>query len=259
MTKAKPFAAFRGVKIGIALGVALIGASHYLGDPDAASKPEIQSVTVQLNDGRSLNVQTREVTVAQWQVCHVAGICTLDLSLRSHAVEYPATGLSYPDAMEYVSWLNSITKGQWRLPTSAEWQELAAEVLPQKPDPIFTDPSLTWASAYLIDADLSGRTLRPSGAFTPTSAGIEDLDGNVWEWTQDCYAGANGQGAGIVSTRCPAFIMGGEHEAVMSYLVRDPARGGCAVGSPPAHLGMRLVSDEQSVDMQYHMVKRSPL
>jgi hypothetical protein len=46
--------------------------------------------------------------------------------------------------------------------------------------------------------------------------------------------------------RCPAFYVGGEHIAVMSYLVRDPARGGCAVGTPPAHLGMRLVSDHAS-------------
>ncbi|MEH6522845.1 formylglycine-generating enzyme family protein [Sulfitobacter sp.] len=243
MTKAKPFTAVRGIKMGIALGVALIGASHYLGGPDAAMDPEFQISTIQLNDGRNLKVQAREVTVAQWQACHAAGFCTLDLSSRTQTVDYPATGLSFPDAMEYISWLNTTTKGRWRLPTAAEWQELAAEVLPQKPDPIFTDPSLTWASAYLTDANRTGRTLRPSGAFTATSAGIEDLDGNVWEWTQDCYAGASGQGAANGGDRCPAFIMGGEHEAVMSYLVRDPARGGCAVGSPPAHLGMRLVSD----------------
>jgi hypothetical protein len=37
--------------------------------------------------------------------------------------------------------------------------------------------------------------------------------------------------------------MGGEHVAAMSYLIRNPARGGCAVGTPPAHLGLRLVSD----------------
>jgi hypothetical protein len=45
-------------------------------------------------------------------------------------------------------------------------------------------------------------------------------------------------------SRCPAFFVGGEHVAAMSYLERDPARGGCAVGTPPAHLGMRLVADD---------------
>lgn len=227
-----------------ALVLALIGAAHYMRGPDfTSSTNDSQIASFQLTDGRILNVQTREVTVAQWQVCHRAGHCTLELSSGDQTTDYPATGLSFPDAMEYVSWLNSKNRGTWRLPTSAEWYELAAEVLPEKPEPIFTDPSLTWASTYLTNEDRVGRALRPSGAFSQTSAGIEDLNGNVWEWTQDCYAGASSQGQAMSIDRCPAFIMGGEHEAVMSYLIRDPARGGCAVGAPPAHLGVRLVSD----------------
>lgn len=231
------------VKLGIALFFGIVGAAYYARGPDPVTGPDAQTASVQLQDGRILNVQRREVTVVQWQACYRAGQCTLDLSTHAKIDDYPATGLSYPDAMEYIGWLNTSTGAKWRLPTSSEWFEIAAEVLPAKPDPIFTDPSLSWASTYLIDANRVGRSLRPSGAFTPTSAGIEDLDGNVWEWTQDCYAGASGQGKVIGNDRCPAFIMGGEHEAVMSYLVRDPARGGCAVGAPPAHLGMRLVSD----------------
>lgn len=38
-------------------------------------------------------------------------------------------------------------------------------------------------------------------------------------------------------------LMEWEHIAAMSFLERDPARGGCAVGVPPAHLKMRLVTD----------------
>lgn len=224
--------------------VALIGAAFMLRGPDTEEAPIGATASVVLKDGRSLRVHTREVTVSQWQACHSAGHCALDLSVMRDDVDYPATGLSYPDAMQYINWINTFDKVNWRLPTFAEWHELAAEVLPETPDPIFTDPSLTWASAYLTQANQTSRALRPSGAFSATAAGIEDLDGNVWEWTQDCYAGANDQGAAFDRDRCPAFIMGGEHEAVMSYLVRDPARGGCAVGSPPAHLGMRLVAEQ---------------
>lgn len=225
--------------------VALFGAALVMRGPD---DPQVntsglgQAQTVTLRDGRSLRVQTREVTVSQWQACHEAGACELDFSHLRKDIEYPATGLSYPDAMQFVAWINSRTDDVWRLPSAAEWVELSAEVMPEIPDPIFTDPSLTWASTYLTEASRTGRALRPSGAFSTTSSGITDLDGNVWEWTQDCYAGSDGQ-APMDPDRCPAFIMGGEHEAVMSYLVRDPARGGCAVGAPPAHLGMRLVSD----------------
>ena len=228
---------------GAALVVLLIGAAQIMRGPDVGSGPAFDAVRVVLEDGRSLQVQTREVTVSQWQACHRAGLCTLDLSSNEKETDYPATGLNFPDAMEYIEWVNATGPTAWRLPTAAEWSELAADVMPEAPDPTFTDPALKWASAYLTQASKTGRALRPSSAFSKTSAGIDDLDGNVWEWTQDCYAGASGQGESMSIDRCPAFRLGGEHEAVMSFLVRDPARGGCAVGAPPAHLGVRLVSD----------------
>lgn len=55
-------------------------------------------------------------------------------------------------------------------------------------------------------------------------------------------------GAALASDRCPAFCVMGAHEAVMSSVIRDPARGGCAVGSPPAQLGMRLVLGQKHPD-----------
>ena len=79
--------------------------------------------------------------------------------------------------------------------TVAECEYMAAEVLPPAPAPapIFTDPDLTWASAYIL-APQTKRTLRPQGTFATTSQGIVDLDDSVWEWTQNCYAGvADGQ------------------------------------------------------------------
>jgi formylglycine-generating enzyme required for sulfatase activity len=237
-------ASLRFAAAGLAM-VTLVGAALLLRGLDDML-PEtsgfIQAQTVTLQDGRSLRVQIREVTVSEWQACHDARACSLDFSHKRTDIDYPATGLSFPDAMQFVAWVNTQGDATWRLPSAAEWIELSAEVMPEKADPIFNDSSLTWASTYLIDASRTGRALRPSGAFSTTSSGIADLDGNVWEWTQDCYAGSDGQ-APADPDRCPAFIMGGEHEAVMSYLVRDPARGGCAVGAPPAHLGMRLVSD----------------
>lgn len=34
-----------------------------------------------------------------------------------------------------------------------------------------------------------------------------------------------------------------KRDAVRIALTSDPANGGCAVGTPPVHLGMRLVAD----------------
>jgi formylglycine-generating enzyme required for sulfatase activity len=233
----------------ILIGCAVVAMATFFGAtvrnriPDFAHLPVMAVQPVQMPGGAPLYVQKYEVSVAEWNACHDAGGCTLALRVAgNHAsTDMPATGLSYVDVTEYIRWINKLSGATFRLPTLIEWEFMAAEVMPKKPDPIFTDPELTWASAYLMEPQTK-RTLRPRGSFDTTAEGIVDLNGSVWEWTMDCYAGAtDGQ---ITPDRCPAFFVGGEHVAAMSFLVRDPARGGCAVGTPPAHLGMRLVSDQ---------------
>ncbi len=220
----------------------LLGVALYPRGPDTHFAPVMAEQPVTMPSGAKLLVQKYEVSVSEWDACHAAGACALSMAkyARDSGPVLPATGLSYVDVSEYLNWINGVTGQHFRLPTVLEWEHMAAEVLPDTPDPIFTDPALTWASAYLIEPQIK-RTLRPQGAFDTTAEGIVDLNGNVWEWTQDCYTGA--AGGDIPIDRCPAFFVGGEHVAAMSFLVRDPARGGCAVGSPPAHLGMRLVLD----------------
>lgn len=230
---------------GLAVAAAVIlGAALTLRGPTNVSVPlpEMAEAPVLRSSGAVLHVQRYEVTVAEWNRCHAAGGCSLDIHAREglDPAITPATGLSHADTQDYLRWTNSVTGQAFRLPSLEEWQHMAHTVLPEKADPLFTDPALTWASAYLVEG-LTPRTLRPQGSFSTSPEGIADLDGSVWEWTRDCYAGS---AEGLDPARCPAFFVGGEHIAAMFYLVRDPARGGCAVGVPPAHLGMRMVSDD---------------
>jgi len=200
--------------------------------------PDMAETPVVMPGGRQVYVQRHEVTVSEWNMCHDAGGCTLELLPRAglDPSVTPATGLSYLDVTEYLNWINATASREFRSPTASEWGHIASSVLPEEPDPIFTDPALTWASSYLTEG-LAPRALRPQGSFSTSPEGIVDLDGSVWEWTQDCYTD------GIDPAHCPAFLVAGEHMAPIPFQVRDPARGGCAVGAPPAHLGMRLVSD----------------
>jgi formylglycine-generating enzyme required for sulfatase activity len=208
--------------------------------PSGVQSEPVDLVRVTLGADRALYVGRTEVTLRQWAVCHAEGGCSLELRARSDAPDYPATGISHVDAQEYLAWINAKPGPDYRLPSRAEWYYLADEVLPETPDPIFTAPELRWASAYLVEAPGVDRALRPTGAFSTTAAGLRDLDGNVWEWTQDCH---DGTGPVPEDGRCPAYIMGGLHETVMPYLTRDPASGGCASGLPPAHLGFRIVTE----------------
>jgi formylglycine-generating enzyme required for sulfatase activity len=223
------------------LAAIIAGAALLQRGPDPALLPDMADHRIIFPNGHAFYAQKYEVTVSEWNMCFEQGACSLELRTRSNEdpARTPATGLSYVDVREYVDWISDKTGNDFRLPTVEEWNFMAAQVLPEKQNPLFTDPSLTWASAYLTQG-IAPRALKPQGSFSTSPEGVTDLDGSVWEWTQECYAGV---AEGIDPTRCPAYFVGGEHVAAMSYLVRDPARGGCAVGQPPAHLGMRLVSD----------------
>lgn len=223
-------------------GVAVIGTAFWMQrGPDLTFLPQLAEAAVVLPDGRSLYVQKFEVSVAEWNTCFAEGGCELKLKTPSgrEPTQLPATGLSYVDVSQYLTWINKRVDHPFRLPTVEEWDFMAREVVHKTPAPLFSDPSLTWASAYIVEA-AAPRGLRPSGSFATSAEGIVDLNGSVWEWTQDCYAG-NQEIADL--SRCPAFFVGGEHVAAIPFQVRDPARGGCAVGSPPAHLGLRMVTD----------------
>ncbi|MFT6451427.1 MAG: sulfatase activating formylglycine-generating enzyme [Halocynthiibacter sp.] len=225
------------------VAAALIGAAWMTTrGPDFQFVPQMADRAVVLPNGAQIYVQRYEVTVAEWNRCNADGACELLLRAPAKADPEmtPATGLSYADVIQYIDWINHNARHEFRLPTVEEWDFMAKDVLPKAHDPIFTDPELSWASAYLTEG-IAPRKLSPIGSFSTSAHGIADLDGSVWEWTQDCYAGKGG--VVIDPDRCPAYFVGGEHVAAIPTLVRDPARGGCAVGSPPAHLGLRLVTD----------------
>lgn len=228
-----------------ALGVLTIsigGGALFQRGPNPAYLPQMADQPVVFADGRRIYVQRHEVTLAEWANCVAQSACNVELRPRpdQDPALTPATGLSYVDAQQYVIWINKKSRHVFRLPTAEEWTYMAASVLPTKPEPLFTDRSLTWASSYIVEG-LAPRTLKPQGSFSTSPEGIADLDGSVWEWTEECHARA-ADDADL--SRCPAYFVGGEHLAAMSYLIRDPARGGCAAGTPPAHLGMRLVTDD---------------
>lgn len=147
----------------------------------------------------------------------------------------PVTGINWLDVNEYLRWANANEGGGLRLPTLAEWRVIARALAHERPAPLFTDPRLAWAADYGRKAAPSGPP-RAVGSFSTTPEGIADLDGNVWEWTSSCAKPGFGE-------LCPAYVAAGEHEAAVSVFVRDPASGGCATGTPPAHLGFRLVAD----------------
>jgi formylglycine-generating enzyme required for sulfatase activity len=218
----------------MALALSWTGSGH-----DHSLGTQMVPITLKDRGGYTLLVSRYEVTVASWRQCYKDGGCHHMPKSPVGPDNVPVTGVNYIDVGEYLEWANARSRRVLRLPTIAEWRAINPAPAIKEPQLRFTDPRLAWAANYGQEKSPSGPP-RPAGSFSTTSSGIADLDGNVWEWTSSCFKPGF---ESATENRCPAFVAAGEHEAVVSLFVRDPASGGCALGTPPTHLGFRLVSE----------------
>lgn len=130
-----------------------------------------------------------EITRAQWEaVMHTRPW------QRGPAVpgepDTPATNVSWDDAQRFISRLNAMNAGTFRLPTEAEWEygcragSGAAYWFGADPAPDELD-----ANMWYYDNTASGPRPYPSpvGLKAPNRWGLYDMHGNVEEWCQDWY------------------------------------------------------------------------
>ncbi|EYD77239.1 Nitrite reductase accessory protein NirV [Rubellimicrobium mesophilum DSM 19309] len=250
-----------------ALAVLALGASASLHDRAPTTGPELVTVSAGSwdwrpagtwrQDGRQmdppiqrldatepLQIMRYQVSRADYATCVADGAC---IAADPGPADEPQTGVSWHDATAYAAWLSDRTGQTWRLPTDSEWQRAAAER--------WTDDALgggDWTDRWLVRYDREAGfekdpLVRPQGAWGANSHGVEDLAGNVWEWTDDCSTngtlGPDGRPADRADY-CGARVVEGKHRAVVIDFVRDASAGGCAAGVPPDHLGFRLVRED---------------
>lgn len=186
-------------------------------------------------------IMRRQVSQAEYAACVAASACMpLDGDLRqAKAPDLPAVGISWLDASAYAQWVTQSTGITQRLPTYAEWVLAAGEAFVDDQIEVFDDarnPALRWLAEYDRESQRKPRDPRPMAFGTQGSNqnGLQDVAGNVWEWTDSCL----GQ-----SDFCGIRVAAGQHPSGLSDFVRDPISGACSVGVPPSNLGFRLVRD----------------
>jgi formylglycine-generating enzyme required for sulfatase activity/alpha/beta superfamily hydrolase len=105
----------------------------------------------------------------------------------------PVTCVNWNDAQAYIVWLNgqlrqtgsTSNSGSYRLPSEAEWEYAARAG---------TTTRFWWgdddakAADYAWFRNNSGGKTHPVGSKSANAFGLFDMVGNVWQWTQDCYA-----------------------------------------------------------------------
>jgi formylglycine-generating enzyme required for sulfatase activity len=159
--------------------VAVPGGCFLMGDRSGAGGYDEKPVHEVCVDSFALG--RTEVTELQWQ--QVMG-SDLPLSVV-RGPGFPATGVSWQDARDFISRLNSLTGKKYRLPTEAEW-EFAARSGGKDYTYAGTSDEKTLADYACGKISCAGSPL-PAMQKLPNDLGLYDMSGNAWEWVQDRY------------------------------------------------------------------------
>jgi formylglycine-generating enzyme required for sulfatase activity len=173
---------------------------------------------------------------------------------------HPVTCVSWNDAVAYAKWLSIKAGHHYRLPSASEW-EYAARAGSEAVRPWASNGSDACAYANVADASAAHRypgwlvfacddryvTTSPVGSFKSNSWGLNDMLGNVFQWTQDCwhadYGGAPVDGSARTDGDCSEReLRGGSWFTSPSY-VRANYRNHFAADYRTSSVGIRLVRD----------------
>jgi len=153
----------------------------------------------------------------------------------------PVVCVSWQDAQAYVQWLNHKTGGSYRLPSESEW-EYAARA--GAATPFWWGDDDAGADAHAWYKSNSGGKTHPVGQKPPNRFGLYDMAGNVWQWTEDCYAstyaGAPADGsANETPSDCMRVDRGGSWD-FKAWLLRSATRERNPADYRDAVMGFRV-------------------
>ncbi|RLT34647.1 MAG: hypothetical protein DWI57_16280 [Chloroflexi bacterium] len=104
---------------------------------------------------------------------------------RYNGSNQPVVGVNWYEAMAYAVWLGRVTDKEYRLPTEAEWEWAARRSQRRYP---WGD---TWEEGRCNSSESRLNRPNPVGVYPhgATPDGIEELAGNVYDWTVSVYQG----------------------------------------------------------------------
>jgi formylglycine-generating enzyme required for sulfatase activity len=228
--------------------------------PDIHAREE-ETAAHPVSIDRAFQISETPITVAQFQTfldspqaladeaaTDVLAINQQFLDANQGDRNRPVTFISWANAKAFVDWLNKIKapsdKGIYRLPTEAEW-EYAARSGSQTGFWWGGEPSLDMANCVGCTERYHGK-ISPVASFPPNLFGLYDMNGNVWEWMEDCYRGwyvsTATDGRAYEKPECQdRSIRGGGADYPTPYWSRATSRFFNKASSRSPTLGFRIV------------------
>lgn len=225
-------------------GVFEMGASK----DDADAEPDefpVRTVSI----GRPFAIAVFETTMSEWDAGVRAGaLPRAQDAYNGTAADFgwgrgrrPVINVGWADANSYTRWLNEeLGASLYRLPSEAEWEYAARAG---------ADTPFTFGKTYRTDRLSDGeRATEPVGSYPANRFGLHDVQGNVWEWTADCwhetYERAPSDGS--------AWVTGGD-------CTRHSIRGG-SWGREPAQMRLsnRYPSSSRGYRLGFRVVREIP-
>lgn len=195
-----------------------------------------------------------EVTFRDWQHCVADGGCggwTPSDSGFGRG-RNPVINVSRIEAQLYLDWLSrrSGQRHTYRLPTDAEWDYAArdgrevqfvsgADVASMCAS-AHADIAMTILACQERNQERKVRGTMEVGRLKPSTAGLYDMAGNVWEWVDTCYADGNAPKSS--GDTCDRILRGGSWRSGMSDLALT-ARRRAPPGVSGRTIGFRVARD----------------
>jgi formylglycine-generating enzyme required for sulfatase activity len=127
-----------------------------------------------------------DVTFADWDACVSVGGCDPVSDSGMGRGSKPVVNVSWDDAQQYVKWFSTMTGQHYRLLSESEW-EYAARAGTTTAYPWGDEIGTGNADCIGCGSQWDGKQTSPVGSFKPNSSGLYDMQGNVYQWVEDCY------------------------------------------------------------------------
>jgi formylglycine-generating enzyme required for sulfatase activity len=185
------------------------------------------------------------LTFEEWDTCVNEGDCGQGASdLGWGRGRQPTINVTWNDAQRYVAWFAKMTGKPYRLLTEAEY-EYATRAETQTIYPWGNDIGKNNANCNACGSQWDNIQTAPVGSFAANGFGLYDMDGNVWEWVEDCvhnnYDGAPMDGsAWTTGGDCSRRVVRGGSWYVNPGSLRSAFRNWYPPDSRNQFLGIRV-------------------